>query len=244
MSANHSLQKLLDELGRLPGIGPKSAQRIAYHLLEADAEEARRLAEAILEVKQEVHFCSRCFNYATADECSICQDSMRDTTRICVVGEPRDVQAIERTGSYHGLYHVLGGVISPMDKIGPEQLHIRELLVRLGHEDIHEVIIATLPAPSSLWASRCRVWRAACPWAATWSMLTSLRSAVLSKPVVRSRRRQLRGMSRRPAARGAHNWARVHAFVVQQTCFSSAYRVDGSTRTSYLPIRCTTFWVR
>ena len=82
MSANHSLQKLLDELGRLPGIGPKSAQRIAYYLLEADAEEARRLAEAILEVKQEVHFCSRCFNYATADECSICQDSMRDTTRI------------------------------------------------------------------------------------------------------------------------------------------------------------------
>ena len=123
MSVNHSLQKLLDELGRLPGIGPKSAQRIAYYLLEADAEEARRLAEAILEVKQEVHFCSRCFNYATADECSICQDSMRDTTRICVVGEPRDVQAIERTGSYHGLYHVLGGVISPMDKIGPEQLH-------------------------------------------------------------------------------------------------------------------------
>ena len=115
MSANHSLQKLLDELGRLPGIGPKSAQRIAYYLLEADAEEARRLAEAILEVKQEVHFCSRCFNYATADECSICQDPMRDTTRICVVGEPRDVQAIERTGSYHGLYHVLGGVISPMD---------------------------------------------------------------------------------------------------------------------------------
>ena len=145
MSANHSLQKLLDELGRLPGIGPKSAQRIAYYLLEADAEEARRLAEAILEVKQEVHFCSRCFNYATADECSICQDPMRDTTRICVVGEPRDVQAIERTGSYHGLYHVLGGVISPMDKIGPEQLHIRELLARLGHEDIHEVIIATNP---------------------------------------------------------------------------------------------------
>lgn len=99
MSANHSLQKLLDELGRLPGIGPKSAQRIAYYLLEADAEEARRLAEAILEVKQEVHFCSRCFNYATADECSICQDSMRDTTRICVVGEPRDVQAIERTAA-------------------------------------------------------------------------------------------------------------------------------------------------
>lgn len=105
---------------------------------------------------------------------------MRDTTRICVVGEPRDVQAIERTGSYHGLYHVLGGVISPMDKIGPDQLHIRELLARLGHEDIHEVIIcnpniegettarAIWPVPSSRWASRCRVSATAFPWAATW----------------------------------------------------------------------------
>ena len=193
MSANHSLQKLLDELGRLPGIGPKSAQRIAYYLLEADAEEARRLAEAILEVKQEVHFCSRCFNYATADECSICQDPMRDTTRICVVGEPRDVQAIERTGSYHGLYHVLGGVISPMDKIGPEQLHIRELLARLGHEDIHEVIIATNPniegetTASYLARTIKPLGVEACPWAATWSMPTSLHLAAPSRPVVRFR---------------------------------------------------------
>ena len=123
MASNQDLQRLLDELGRLPGIGPKSAQRIAYHLLEADAEEARRLAQAILDVKEHVHFCSRCFNYATADECPICMDSMRDRTRICVVGEPRDVTAIERTGSYHGLYHVLGGVISPMDKIGPRGHH-------------------------------------------------------------------------------------------------------------------------
>ncbi|MBM6683121.1 recombination mediator RecR [Collinsella intestinalis] len=145
MASNQSLQKLLDELGRLPGIGPKSAQRIAYHLLEADAEEARRLAEAILEVKAEVHFCSRCFNYATADECPICQDSTRDRTRICVVSEPRDVTAIERTGSYHGLYHVLGGVISPMDKIGPEQLHVCELLARLAEEGTEEVILATNP---------------------------------------------------------------------------------------------------
>ena len=145
MAANQSLQKLLDELGRLPGIGPKSAQRIAYHLLEADAEEARRLAEAILEVKEEVHFCSRCFNYATADDCPICQDSTRDRTRICVVAEPRDVTAIERTGSYRGLYHVLGGVISPMDKIGPEQLHVRELLARLAEEGTEEVILATNP---------------------------------------------------------------------------------------------------
>ena len=140
-----ALQRLLDELGRLPGIGPKSAQRIAYYLLEADAEEARRLAQAILEVKQQVHFCPVCFSYATRETCDVCSDSSRDRASICVVSEPRDVQAIERTGSYHGLYHVLGGVISPMDKIGPEQLHIRELLARLGHEDIHEVIIATNP---------------------------------------------------------------------------------------------------
>ena len=145
MSTDRSLQRLLDELGRLPGIGPKSAQRIAYHLLEADAEEARRLAEAILDVKEHVHFCSRCFNYATADECAICSDPTRDRNTVCVVGEPRDVSAIERTGSYRGLYHVLGGVISPMDKIGPEQLHVRELLARLGSEPVSEVIIATNP---------------------------------------------------------------------------------------------------
>ncbi len=145
MSADRSLQVLLDELGRLPGIGPKSAQRIAYYLLESDVEEARRLADAILAVKEQVHFCSRCFNYATDDECAICQDGSRDRTRICVVSEPRDVTAIERTGSYRGLYHVLGGVISPIDKIGPEQLHVRELLARLGSEDIQEVIIATNP---------------------------------------------------------------------------------------------------
>ena len=145
MSADRSLQILLDELGRLPGIGPKSAQRIAYYLLEADAEEAHRLADAIVAVKEQVHFCSRCFNYATEDECAICQDASRDHTRICVVSEPRDVSAIERTGSYRGLYHVLGGVISPIDKIGPEQLHVRELLARLGAEDVQEVIIATNP---------------------------------------------------------------------------------------------------
>ncbi len=219
MSANHSLQKLLDELGRLPGIGPKSAQRIAYYLLEADAEEARRLAEAILEVKQEVHFCSRCFNYATADECSICQDPMRDTTRICVVGEPRDVQAIERTGSYHGLYHVLGGVISPMDKIGPEQLHIRELLARLGHEDIHEVIIATNPniegettasylarTIKPLGVEVSRLASGGCPWAATWSMPTSLRLAAPSRPVARLRWRACSCRMFSTVALGSHNF--------------------------------------
>ena len=140
-----ALQRLLDELGRLPGIGPKSAQRIAYYLLEADAEEARRLAQAILEVKQQVHFCPVCFSYATRETCDVCSDSSRDRASICVVSEPRDVQAIERTGSYHGLYHVLGGVISPMDKVGPEQLHVCELLQRLADGEVKEVILATNP---------------------------------------------------------------------------------------------------
>ena len=140
-----ALQRLLDELGRLPGIGPKSAQRIAYHLLEVDSEEARRLAQAILELKQQVHFCPTCFNYATRDECDICLDSSRDRSKICVVSEPKDVSAIERTGAFHGLYHVLGGVISPMDKIGPEQLHVRELLSRLADGTVTEVVLATNP---------------------------------------------------------------------------------------------------
>lgn len=141
----HALQRLLDELGRLPGIGPKSAQRIAYYLLEADAKEAERLACAILDVKREVHFCPICFNYATGDTCDICADPTRTRSEVCVVAEPRDVEAIERTGSYHGLYHVLGGVISPMDKIGPAQLHVRELMARLADGEIQEVILATSP---------------------------------------------------------------------------------------------------
>ena len=140
-----ALQRLLDELGRLPGIGPKSAQRIAYHLLEADVEEARRLSNAIMEVKRQVHFCPVCFSYATGDTCDVCADGSRERDVICVVSEPRDVSAIERTGSYHGLYHVLGGVISPMDKIGPEQLHVRELLQRLASGEVEEVILATNP---------------------------------------------------------------------------------------------------
>ena len=145
LNDGHARQRLLDELGRLPGIGPKSAQRIAYYLLEADAEEARRLATAILEVKEQVHFCPICFSYATRDTCDVCSDASRDRTTICVVSEPRDVSAIERTGSYHGLYHVLGGVISPMDKIGPEQLHVKELLSRLASGEVQEVILATNP---------------------------------------------------------------------------------------------------
>ncbi len=138
-----ALQRLLDELGRLPGIGPKSAQRIAYYLLESDAERSRRLATAILDVKKQVHFCPVCFSYATGSTCDVCADSSRDQTMICVVSEPRDVSAVERTGTYHGLYHVLGGVISPMDKIGPDQLHVKELLGRLAVEEVQEVILAT-----------------------------------------------------------------------------------------------------
>ena len=138
-----ALQRLLDELGRLPGIGPKSAQRIAYYLLECDAERSRRLATAILDVKKQVHFCPVCFSYATRDTCDVCADGTRDQTKICVVSEPRDVSAVERTGSYHGLYHVLGDVISPMDKIGPDQLHVKELLARLVSGEVEEIILAT-----------------------------------------------------------------------------------------------------
>jgi len=142
---NRALQRLLDELGRLPSIGPKTAQRIAFHLLSTEKEEARRLAQAIADVTDQVHFCPVCFNYATGDTCSICADATRDRSTICVVAEPRDVTAIERADTYHGLYHVLGGIISPMDKIGPEQLHIRELLTRLSSDEVEEVIIATNP---------------------------------------------------------------------------------------------------
>lgn len=145
VSQGRALQRLLDELGRLPGIGPKSAQRIAYHILEAESEETQRLAHAILDVKQQVHFCPVCFSYATREKCDVCEDPRRDQASICVVSEPRDVSAIERTGAYHGLYHVLGGVISPMDKIGPDQLHVRELLARLSDNSVTEVILATNP---------------------------------------------------------------------------------------------------
>ena len=145
LNDGRALQRLLDELGRLPSIGPKTAQRIAFHLLSTEKEEARRLAQAIIDVTDQVHFCPVCFNYATGDTCSICADETRDRSTICVVSEPRDVTAIERAGVYRGLYHVLGGVISPMDKIGPEQLHVRELLARLASDEVQEVIIATNP---------------------------------------------------------------------------------------------------
>lgn len=144
-SKSQALQRLLDELGKLPGIGPKSAQRIAYYLLEEDEEEARRLSEAIVDVKELVHFCPVCFSYATDDICEICGNPNRDHTIICVVSEPRDVQAIERTHSYDGTYHVLGGAFSPLDGIGEEELHVKELLQRLADGAVSEVILATNP---------------------------------------------------------------------------------------------------
>ena len=145
MQSAPALQKLLDELERLPGIGAKSAQRIAYWMMNTDSATVLRLAEAITEVKSTVHFCSRCFNYAEGDLCEICQSIQRDTTAICVVAEPRDIAAIERTGVYRGLYHVLGGELAPMDGIGPDELHIAELMRRLASEDVHEIILATNP---------------------------------------------------------------------------------------------------
>lgn len=137
--------RLLEELERLPGIGPKSAQRLAYHILRGDADAAERLAEAIVEVKRKVHFCARCFNFAEGDLCEICDDPRRDLSALCVVEEPRDVVAIERTGEFRGTYHVLQGAISPIDGIGPDQLRVRELVSRLGESDVTEVIVATDP---------------------------------------------------------------------------------------------------
>ncbi|GAA3071618.1 MULTISPECIES: recombination mediator RecR [Actinomycetes] len=140
-----AVQDLIDELGRLPGIGPKSAQRVAFHILEADTEDMRRLAEAIVSVKEKVKFCQICFNVSEQETCRICQDDRRDRSIICVVEESKDVMAIERTRSFRGLYHVLGGSINPIAGIGPEQLHIRELLNRLSDDTVQEVIVATDP---------------------------------------------------------------------------------------------------
>ncbi|RKW69992.1 recombination mediator RecR [Galactobacter caseinivorans] len=140
-----AVQDLIDELGRLPGIGPKSAQRIAFHILEADKDDMQRLAESIQTVKDKVHFCEVCFNVTEQDRCAICRDDRRDETVLCVVEESKDVMVIERTRSFRGKYHVLGGSINPMAGIGPEQLHIRELLTRLSDDRLQEVIIATDP---------------------------------------------------------------------------------------------------
>jgi recombination protein RecR len=139
------VQDLIDELGRLPGVGPKSAQRIAFHLLKVEAADAERLARAIHEVKARVHFCHACWNVAEGDTCRICKDPRRDASLVCVVEEPRDLVAIERTREFRGRYHVIGGAISPIEGVGPDDLHIRELLARIRPDGIREVIIATNP---------------------------------------------------------------------------------------------------
>jgi recombination protein RecR len=140
-----ALQDLVDELGMLPGIGPKGAGRIAFYVLSAPPEEVERLIAALAAVKERVRFCERCFNVSEEPLCPVCQDPRRDQSTICVCEEPKDVLALERTREYRGLYHVLGGAIDPIAGIGPDQLHIRDLLQRLGAEPVHEVILATNP---------------------------------------------------------------------------------------------------
>ena len=139
------VQRLIDELGRLPGIGPKGAQRIAFYLLKMPTEDAHRLADVIVEVKNKVVWCTRCFNIAESELCSYCTDDRRESTILCVVEEPRDIVAIERTAEFRGRYHVLQGAISPIEGIGPEQLRVRELVTRISIEGVTEVIVATNP---------------------------------------------------------------------------------------------------
>jgi recombination protein RecR len=139
------VQALIDELGRLPGVGPKSAQRIAFYLLKAAPEDANRLARSITEAKARVTWCRRCFNLAEGELCIYCRDERRDPTVLCVVEEPRDIVAVERTHEFNGRYHVLQGAISPIEGIGPEQLRVRELVRRVGDENVTEVILATNP---------------------------------------------------------------------------------------------------
>jgi recombination protein RecR len=139
------VQELIDELGKLPGVGPKSAQRIAFHLIETESEVALKLAEVLKEVKEKVRFCDTCGNVSQSERCSICADARRDGGLICVVEDSKDINAIERTREFRGLYHVLGGAISPIAGIGPDQLRITELMKRLADPAIREVIIATNP---------------------------------------------------------------------------------------------------
>lgn len=139
------VQDLIDELGRLPGVGPKGAQRIAFHLLNADAADVNRLAHVLIEVKEKVRFCEICFNVAQEAQCRICADPRRDLASLCVVEEPKDVIAVERTREFRGRYHVLGGAINPMEGIGPDDLRIKELMRRLADGTITEMILATDP---------------------------------------------------------------------------------------------------
>ena len=139
------VQDLIDELGRLPGVGPKSAQRIAFHLLKLPKDDALRLARAIETAKDRVAWCTRCFNLADAEECGICRDDRRDPTVLCVVEEPKDLVAVEKTGEFRGRYHVLQGALNPMEGVGADQLRIRELLARIVPEGVEEVILCTNP---------------------------------------------------------------------------------------------------
>jgi recombination protein RecR len=139
------VQALIDELGRMPGVGPKSAQRIAFYLLKLPKEDARRLADAINEVKERISFCRRCYNIAEGELCALCMDDRRDATLVCVVEEPRDIIAVERTQEFRGRYHVLQGAINPIEGVGPEQLRVKELLSRIETEGIVEVILCTNP---------------------------------------------------------------------------------------------------
>lgn len=140
-----AVQNLIDQLGRLPGVGPKSAQRIAYHLLKVPKDDALALATSITEAKERVRFCATCHNLAESEQCAICRDPRRDPTLVCVVEEPRDIVSVEKTGGFHGRYHVLGGAINPMEGIGPDQLKVRELLGRIDVDAVVEVILCTNP---------------------------------------------------------------------------------------------------
>lgn len=140
-----TIQRLIDELAKLPGIGPKTAQRLAFHLLRLPPEEALPLAHALIEVKETVGFCPRCFNLTEAELCGICSDGRRDASQICVVEEPADILSMERTHEYHGLYHVLGGSLSPIDGVGPDRLRLRELFDRARACEVTEVVVATNP---------------------------------------------------------------------------------------------------
>ena len=140
-----AVQQVIDELGRLPGVGPKSAQRLAFHLLKLPVEDTTRLTDVITEMKSRIRFCERCFNISEEQLCLICSDQRRDGTVLCVVEEARDIVAVERTGEFQGRYHVLGGAISPIDGVGPDQLRVTELLGRLEPELVAEVILATNP---------------------------------------------------------------------------------------------------
>lgn len=192
------VQELIDELGRLPGIGPKSAQRVAFFLLSEPADDVKRLAEVLVRVTQQSKFCEVCGNLSEEDICRICRDPRREETSICVVEEVKDVAAIERTHEFKGTYHVLGGAISPIDGVGPSDLRIRELCTRLADGKVQEIILATdpnlegRPQPpiwrvcSPLWVSPSRAWPRACPWAAIWSTPTMSPSAARSAVVAQS----------------------------------------------------------